>query len=529
MKRFLILLTGVVWLGLTAAAPAAPTPYLRVHFLGSQAISADAEYATLAPVFGGTEARATVATTLNKLSVLPRNWLAPYLPASAASGAEVVRPLLDDLATCEWYLATADAGHARPDVTLSVRLNSERAAVWNRSLNSLFTSWLGTPPTAQGQSLIWALPGGAAVRLHSGAGWYTVALGGTPGLRADQPGASRSGAWLTVDADLQRLARGLPQLGLADLPVMHLEAIGRRGQIEVNAKAEFAGAAPGSDAAWQIPTKAIHSPCDAFTAARGLSAWLGQQGWYPTAAFATPPDQFVAWSMNGAPFANYLAIPCASAPAALAQLQNYLIPLFQQKNARNEFLTKLNFEPGKNSLDLRGVPALAVPQIRTLADLSGQYLLASLLPAAPRGPALPPQLLADLQSPNLVYFHWEKTADRIPQLLQVTQLGLILTLHQQLVPAFPAAAWLNHVTPLLGQSMTQIKKTGPRELTFTRTATCGLTAWELYVLANWLQAPNFPGWQAPMPKPDPSRLHRLHRKPLPGAPAPVQGMMPTPH
>lgn len=521
MKRFLILLTGVMSLGLAVGTPAAPTPYLRVHFLGSQTIAADAEYPSLAPVFGGAEAHATVATTLNKLAVLPRNWLAHYLPTTANSGAELVRPLLDDLASSEWYLATADAGHARPDVTLSVRLTPARAALWKSSLNSLFTGWLGTPPAAQGSALTWSLPGGAVVRLHSGAEWFTVALGGTPGLQADQPAANRSSAWLTLDADLSRLAHGLPQLGLADLPIMHLEAIGRRGQMEVNARAEFSGAAPGSDAAWQIPTKAIHSPCDAFTAARGLGAWLAQQAWYPTAAFATPPDQFVAWSMNGAPFANYLAIPCASAPAALAQLQNYLIPLFDQKNARNEFLTKLTFEPGKNTLDLHGVPAMAVPQIRALTDPSGQYLLASLLPAVPHGPALPPQLLTDLQSPNLVYFHWEKTADRVPQLLQVTQLGLVLTLHQQLVPTFPAAAWLNHVTPLLGQSMTQIKKTGPRELTLTRTATCGLTAWELYVLANWLQAPNFPGWEAPLPKPDPSRLHRLHHKPLPGAPAPV--------
>jgi hypothetical protein len=473
---------------------------------------------------------ATVAVTLNKLAVLPRNWLSPYLPASATTGAEVVRPLLEDLASSEWYLASADAGHARPDVTLSVRLTPAREAVWKSSLTALFNGWVGAQPSVQGNSLTWALPGGSAVvRLESAAGWFTVSLGGTPGLVEARHAAARPGAWLTVDADLQRIAQGLPEFGLADLPYVHLDAIGINGQMEVTAKAEFAGTAPGSTAAWQIPAKAIHSPCDAFTAARGVGAWFGQQGWYPAAAFATPPDQFVAWAMNGAPFASYLATPCTSASAALAQLQGYLVPLFEQKNANNEFLTKLFFQPAKNSLNLQGVPAMAVPQIRTLNDPSGQYLLAGLFPDAPRGAAMPSQLLADLQKPGLMYYHWEKTGDRIPQLLQVTQLGLILTLHRQLEPGFPATAWINRVTPVLGQSMTKIIKTGPRELTLSRTATCGLTAWELYILANWLQAPNFPGWDAHLPKPDPNRLHRLHRKPLPGAPAPLPGMVPATH
>jgi hypothetical protein len=86
---------------------------------------------------------------------------------------------------------------------------------------------------------------------------------------------------------------------------------------------------------------------------------------------------------------------------------------------------------------------------------------------------------------------------------------------------------LNHVGPTLGNSVTEITQTAPNELTFMRKAPGGLTAVELFALASWLEAPNFPGCDLQLPPP---RRKLNHRPPVnvmsaPATPAPA---MPAP-
>jgi hypothetical protein len=69
----------------------------------------------------------------------------------------------------------------------------------------------------------------------------------------------------------------------------------------------------------------------------------------------------------------------------------------------------------------------------------------------------------------------------------------MLTQHRQLNAGSVADQWLNHIGPTLGDSVTEVTQTGPSELSFTRSAPAGLTAIELMALAEWLEAPNFPG------------------------------------
>ena len=54
--------------------------------------------------------------------------------------------------------------------------------------------------------------------------------------------------------------------------------------------------------------------------------------------------------------------------------------------------------------------------------------------------------------------------------------------------------WLRNATPALGNTVTEVTQTAPNELTVVRNSTGGLTAFELFAFAHWLQATNFPGF-----------------------------------
>jgi hypothetical protein len=90
---------------------------------------------------------------------------------------------------------------------------------------------------------------------------------------------------------------------------------------------------------------------------------------------------------------------------------------------------------------------------------------------------------------------------------------------RELPPGSAADQWLNAIAPTLGSSVTRITQTGPAELSFNRTAQGGFTAVELIALADWLEAPNFPGCDLDVQK-LPLRQFHGHLKKL-SAPAPA--------
>jgi len=153
---------------------------------------------------------------------------------------------------------------------------------------------------------------------------------------------------------------------------------------------------------------------------------------------------------------------------------------------------------GTNEISFAGTPFVS-PRLRALKTPSGKFLLAELFPNISRGKPLPPELFQRLATPNLVYYHWEITASRIPELLHVTQLGLMLTWHKQLQAESAAYKWMQRAGGRLGNTDTEITQSGPAELTFARKTPGIFTAPEMFVLANWLEATNFPGYDIKMP------------------------------
>src|SRR5262249_36540518 len=154
---------------------------------------------------------------------------------------------------------------------------------------------------------------------------------------------------------------------------------------------------------------------------------------------------------------------------------------------------------------------------------SGDFLLGGFFPNLFRPASLPPELLAAMNRPNLVYYHWEITSERLKLIPQLSQLLLMITQHKQLDGRSAAYKWLEQIGPTLsGSAVTEVTQIAPTELAFNRRAPGGLTAVELRAFASWLEATNFPGYDLRQPA-RPQMKNRPHPT-MPGAPLPA----PTP-
>jgi hypothetical protein len=151
-----------------------------------------------------------------------------------------------------------------------------------------------------------------------------------------------------------------------------------------------------------------------------------------------------------------------------------------------------------NDITLTGVP-FASPFLRAVNVADGQFLFAGAFASSPGRRSLPPDLFQRLAAKNLVFYHWENTAEREPMLLNLSQFGLMLTQRRQLDGNSAAYKWVSQITPSLGNTVTEITQSAPDQMTFARTAPGGFTAFELLALANWIDAPNFPGFDLKLP------------------------------
>ena len=173
-----------------------------------------------------------------------------------------------------------------------------------------------------------------------------------------------------------------------------------------------------------------------------------------------------------------------------------------------------------NEIGFTGMPFIA-PYLKALREPAGQFLFLEMFPNTPKSKPLPPELFSRLATKNLVLYHWEITAQRMPQFLNLSQFGLMVSSHKQLEAESVAFKWLQRIGATLGNTDTEITQSGPAELAFTRKTPGGFTAVELFTLANWLEATNFPGCDLKLPPRSP-RLKRLHQQQMHNAmPAPL--------
>ena len=505
MKNLTASVIGLFLSGLAARA-VLPQPDLmaQVYFAGAQKISGDAHATAFTNEFCSAEALALRAQTANKLAGWLAGWLDTNLNVSVPGGAAKLRPLFDDLQKSEFFAEARAAANGEPEVAIAVKLEPARAQVWQAGLKPFF----------------------ATASFKSTGGWLIFdsnpALLGL-GNRLTQKISMPPAGCFDLDVNWPRLAQWHPMLKELGLPEMQFTVTAPDNNFRINGKFYFPENLALNLDPWRVPTNTLRAPFNSFTAVRGFASWFQSQPWAQPYQITPVPNQLILWSLPSFPFQTFAAVAVPDAANALSQFYERLTPVFYKANAEDKLMAPVTPEMTNRMVILKGVP-FAAPRLQTLTEPAGQFLFGELFPNPPRSrEPIPPQLFQPLAAKNLVFYHWEITASRIPQLLQVTQLGLMMTMHKQLEPNSAAFKWLQRVGAVLGPTDTEITQSGPAELTFARKTPGIFTATEFYTLANWLEATNFPGCNLKLP-PRAHRVGRLHEQPFYlTSPAPTPG------
>lgn len=475
-------------------------------------------YATFRDEFCSPQAHALQSQTLDKLSHAPGVWFKDKLPTGAGDGSAQLRPLLDDFLKSEWIFEMRDAPGS-PEYALAIRLDANRAQIWQTNLRRLLESW--TRIMARDIPGGWELKKDMAPNLFRfvrAGDWVVIGCGQnelplSEGWSHGGTIPQNNGSWLSANVDWPRLAQLFPAFASFDFPTINMEVAGKDGNMQLNGTFDLSQPLPALEK-WRMPEMLIHQPLTSFTAARGFGPWLKNQSWARDLELSPEPGQLFVWSLGLAPLQTFVAVPVQNSTNALRQLgENLTADPTWQSHLQNTFkLDKTMYR-----LALVGTP-FAAPEVYALHEPEGDLLFADIFPNLPRGKAPPPELAQALSQDNLVYYHWEITPDRLKNLPQITQLALMLTKHRQLTGFSAASQWLDLIGPKLGSSVTQVTQAGPQQLSFTRSAPAGFTALELIALANWLEAPNFPGCDLSL---SPPRMRPLLHRPVKKLSAPT--------
>ena len=473
---------SVVWLIALVVRATLPQPDLLVqaHFAGAQKISAGRHAAAFTNEFCSREALALRAQTAAKLSGWLSGWLQTNLNTTVPGGAAKLRPLLDDLQAAEFFLEIRAAANGQPEAAIAIKLDLPRAQLWQASLKPFF-------PAAT-----FKFPGGWLVFDSNPA---LLALGDKVAQRISAPPAS----WFDLDVNWPRLAQWHPLLKELALPETQFTLTAPADYLSINGRFYFPDNFALQLESWRMPTNAIHVPFTSFTAVRGFSSWLQSQSWVQSCLITPVPNQAIIWSLPALPIHTFASVPVPNAASALSQACQRLTPVFSAANAANELSAQIMPEMAGNEVDFPKTPWVAM-KLRALTEPAGQFLLGELAPNTPNRKPLPPELYRRLETKGLVFYHYEATGERLKQLLYLTQLGLMITRHQQLSDSMPAFNWVQAigtnltVNPARDHTDTEITVSGPAELTFARKSPVIFTALEFYALEAWLEGPAFPGF-----------------------------------
>jgi hypothetical protein len=515
MKKWSLLLAALISAAGASCSKSSPPPraqsdlkmppdlIAQIHFAGAEKISSDRDSRAFTNEFCSAEARTLESQTLDKLSRAPGVWFKSKISAGAGDGSAQLRPLLDDFLKSEWIFEMRDATNGSPEYALAIRLDNARAELWSKNLLTLLQNWTGI--SGFGKDLTWQIQKHKPPNLfqfrRSGdwivldCGQNKLSLGNEilDSLLKKKVAAAEKN-WLSMNLNWPRLAQLFPALAKFDFPEIQMQVVGRDGNLHFNGKLNLSQPlAPFGK--WQIPTNAIHQPLTSFTAARGFANWLRTQNWAKPFEISPEPNQVFVWSLGLMPLQTFVAAPVPNAKNALAQLGKNLAA---NTNWEKRLMTPFEMSRTEDRISWKGVPFIG-PEIQALQEPSGDFLFGEVFPNLPRGKPVPPELIKELNRDNLVFYHWEITSERLKELPQLTQLALLFTRHKQLDPNSAAAKWLNKIAPTLGSCATEITQTAPDELSFARKSPSGLTAVELIALANWLEAPNFPGCDLRLP------------------------------
>jgi hypothetical protein len=552
-------------------APPVIETVMGLHWVGKQNLTTDTNAASLLAIWNLPESKTLEAQMLDRLAVgllaLSRGGSSNLWPttspqsvassnASSVAGnrlaapgfavspstnrvpltgsAALLRPLLEDLLEQESFVNVRQATNQPGEVTLAIRLSEARACLWETNLAALLESWTAghaaavpgrsngwqlklpapQPPASGGQPLLARTCELARVGDWTVVGWGPGSnqfFGAALSLFQQDPrgqGLAPTNVWLFSNIDPRRAAQALSlNWDLPELPRISLGVTGDGQAVRTRAQLSFAQPLPFELEPWNIPTNLIHDPLVSFTAVQGLRPWLSSSPLWRQLDLGPPPNQLYCWAQGGLEYLSFFAAPLADASNSVERVTEHLL----QKP--NDYLAAEGlgrFARATNGPGVIWSPVLfATPHLEPVSLSEGEFVFGGLVPNLATNKPPPADLLRTVVgTTNLVAYDWELSGPRLHQWLYFGQL-IRYALHLAQVPPKSASfAWLKALEPKLGNSVTAVTRPGPEQLSFTRRSDLGLTAAELFWLADWLESPQFPrglntflGQPTPLPRP----------------------------
>lgn len=472
--------------------------WLRAHFSGTTRVGVDTNSTTLREIAALPACRELGEALAQKLVTSLQQTLLRTTNAPKPDAADLIRPLFDEALIREFVFECHGRAEAPTAWVLAVSLEKDLARRWETNYRALvarfdlgeikkfnarsFGGWYVTQADKRFIDYLeigkWVIVGIGTDRRPMQAVLESIDKKG-------RPVPALADAWFKAEGDLARFRKWLP-LGQAwTWPRFDLAVSARNSNLITRAQLTFPQPLRLNPPAWNVPTNLVQDPLISFTALRGIKAMVESLPFYQKLALTNSPSQAVFWAQSQIPFQSHIAVPLPGSRETLQEISRRL-PLALGTNMQERAFGEIRWATNRADLIWAGLP-IVVPYLRAVPGPAGEeFLFGGLFPPRDTRQPVPADLLQQLDRPNLVYYDWEITEERLQQWRQLWQLWALATFQPSLQKPIAQAKCLEAIASRLGNTVTEISQTGPGELTFLRKSHLGFTGVELLLLSRAL-------------------------------------------
>jgi hypothetical protein len=504
---------------LCSAAGQTDNAVLQYHFVGAAQLAGNPNAAAAKKAFALPSTIRFEDLVLNRLAADVAESL-PHFRKNPQNVA-LLRPLLDDLLRDESMISMGGSPGKPLNYVLAIHLNSQRSQLWQKNLlpqvmgpveKLNVDSFSGWQWKKGAEDAFWMVPARDWLLVGRGAGLESVQLSYLQNIQSTgRPAAALGSTFFEADVDWPRLANWAPMSACSlKLGRTQIALSAEMGGFHMTGHVIYPEAIQWQSHPMTLPTTLVREPLLSFATGQNVAPFLKSDE--TLSQMSTDPlnDQFYFWSMAQLAFQSYVAWPVADSSNMMLTLS---VQAPEELNPELKKLdgTQLTWLP-KTSEIVWSKLQLIAPVLLPAPASNGQFLVAGLFPLTPGTAPVPKALWEQFQDKtDLVYYDWELTGPRLRHLVTITQVLPILQMlgigpRTPLAPgaspskpgAIPPLAsavtsrlavenqWLLGLTPLFANTVTEVSKTGPNELTVVRQSPFVFSSLELLLLSHWL-------------------------------------------